>query len=68
MIWGDETMGWYWEWTDWRIIKQITLTLLAGQSYNYTSPGNDLIETPCTAECYLADSDGYMSSVCRVSN
>ncbi len=68
MMWSDETMGWYWEWSDWRVIKQITLTLLAGQSYNYTSPGNDLIQTPCTAECYLVDSDGYKSSVCRVSN
>ena len=65
LMWSDVTMSWYWIWTNWRVIRRITLTLTAGQSYNYASPPNDLIESPCTAQCYLIDSDGYKSEVCQ---
>ncbi|MBA7684488.1 hypothetical protein ES703_92884 [subsurface metagenome] len=58
---------WGYKWFPWKVIKRVTVTLAPGQSYNYTSPENDLIEQKATAECYLVDSDGYESIKCQCS-
>ncbi len=67
LMWSDETMSWYREWSSPKAIKSVTIALSPGASYNYTSPEKNLIADNEPAECWLEDSDGYKSATCTVT-
>jgi len=67
LMWSDETMSWYREWSSPIAVKSVTINLSPGASYNYTSPEKNLIADKEPAECWLEDSDGYKSAPCTVT-